>query len=164
MHQEPFSRFIQGRSWEQKVINADISVNRQVPGHVLEEHLLGIFLSDTEKADKRWELHLENEEYDRSREGRIRHNDLLRLRPTKWLNDEIVNVYIGLLRSVPKGKMTILPSWIWMQLTDIVTTGKSKREAEFARRRNILLNRVCTSFFTMSSILIACTLAKTNWK
>jgi hypothetical protein len=38
MHQEPFSRFIQGRSWEQKVINADISVDGQGPGNVIEEH------------------------------------------------------------------------------------------------------------------------------
>jgi hypothetical protein len=111
-NEEPFHRFIRGRSWELKYFN--VSADSQPLEKVILEHSLGIFLSGVEKEMRSWEHHLGNKDFYRTlARGSMDHNDFSRLFPGRWLNDEVINGYVGLLERIKTPGTLVLSGWFW---------------------------------------------------
>lgn len=113
----------------------DIKPSDMIVDH--EQQQFGVFLSDTEKAHKTWNLQLENPGYHfRQKHFILQQNDLLRLRPGASLNDEVVNGYIGLLNKVAQADTILLYSRFWPHVTN------ESHEADNIRLQGIALNQV----------------------
>ena len=47
----------------------------------------------------------------------MNHNDFLRLTPGRWLNDEVINAYVGLLQKIETAGTLVLTGWFWTNVT-----------------------------------------------
>lgn len=116
-NQEPFHRFIRGRSWELQCFNSNACADWSAPEKAISEYSRGKFLSGAENDKTSWVHHLNNKDFHLSLErGNMKSSDISRLALGKWLNDEIVNGYGVLLRKI-KTDQLVLNGWFWPSVT-----------------------------------------------
>ena len=111
-NQEPFHCFIQGHSWELKCFN--VSAKSHPLEKVILEHSLGIFPSGVDKEMRSWEHHLGNKDlyWTLSRRS-MNHNDFSCLFPGRWIHDEVINRYVGLLERIKTPDTLVLSGCFW---------------------------------------------------
>jgi hypothetical protein len=77
----------------------------------------GIFLLPHEIAEKTWETYRNMQAFDRTFGGNcLFHNSIIRLKPTIWLNDELVNSYLALLPQNGAQGIKIVNSFMFQTL------------------------------------------------
>jgi hypothetical protein len=126
-NQPPFQYLVRGPSWELKCFNKNVSANRHALEKVKGEHSKGIFISDGEKDRRSWGYHLGNKDFHRTlQRGSIKHSDFARLTPGRWLNDEVINGYIGMLERIKIPDTLVLSGWFWPSMTLATKSAQSK--------------------------------------
>jgi hypothetical protein len=118
-NEEPFHHLVRGRSWELKCFNCSVSADKHVLEKEGDEYSHGIFLPTVKKENRSWQYHLSNEDFHCTlQRGNMKLSDLAHLAPGEWLNDEVINGYIGLLAKIKSPDRLVLSGWFWSSVTE----------------------------------------------
>jgi Ulp1 family protease len=130
-NQQPFHRLVCSCSWELECFNTNVPADGNALEKVMDQYSKGVFLSSVEKDTMSWGYHLGNKDFHRVlfHRGSIKNSDFTRLTPGRWLNDEVINGYIGLLGKIKLADTLVLSGWFWASVTACAKTDQNAVKA-----------------------------------